>query len=73
VDIEAGVSSIKLEIPDGTGVKIRLDGALISKNLANSGLEKIGDYYYSENYDDAENKIDINVKMGVGNIDLRFR
>jgi hypothetical protein len=73
VTIKAGVSSINFEVPDGTGVRIRLQGALISRNFTGAGLVKDGDYYYSDKYDGAAKKVDIYIEMGVGNIELKYR
>jgi hypothetical protein len=70
VDIEAGVASVKLEIPKTSGCEMRIDGALNSKEL--DGLEKISDgLYRTSGYDKAVNKITINYEGGLTSFKLK--
>lgn len=72
VRIDAGASSIDLTIPEGTGVKVRMDGAINSTNLTELGWQKNGNEYTSPNYDTASNKTDVRVNMGVGRFNINM-
>ncbi|MFH1641494.1 MAG: DUF5668 domain-containing protein [Nanoarchaeota archaeon] len=60
--IDTGASSIELKFPKDTGVVIEIDGGAISTNL--DDFIKKGQKYYSENYD--ENKENINIEINAG-------
>jgi len=69
VNIDSGASSIKLQIPNGVGVKLHLDDGLNSKKLAD--LEKTGDKTYESNgYAGAISKIDIMTSIGVSSFTI---
>ena len=70
VNIESGVSSVELNIPESTGCEIITDGALNSKDF--EGFTKISsDHYRTENFDKAQNKIFINIDSGVSSIKIK--
>ncbi|MEN6461704.1 MAG: hypothetical protein ABFC94_10085, partial [Syntrophomonas sp.] len=72
VKIEAGASNITLQIPDDIGVSIELDGALSSNNLARLGWNRINDNYYtSPNYSQAAAKIDCDIELSAGNLEVK--
>lgn len=69
INIDLGVSSVKIQIPKKIGVKLYLDGGLNAKDLAD--LKQIdGETYESENYDGFEKKININAKIGVSSFTI---
>ena len=70
--IRAGVSAIGLNVSADTGLKIRLKGLLTGKNFSNAGLIKEGDSYFSPNYENAVNRIDITIEMAIGDVDLKI-
>lgn len=73
VNIDAGASRIVINIPKDVGVKIDMDGALNSTNLDGLGLIKTSKgKYISEKYDDATNKYEIEVDMGVGSFEINY-
>ncbi len=70
IDIDAGASSIDIEIPDSSGCEIYTDVTLSSKNF--SGFKKIKkDLYRTENFERAKNKIFIRIDAGVSSFDVR--
>jgi hypothetical protein len=70
VEIEAGVASITLHIPQNSGCEMRIDGALNSKDL--DGLEKISDgLYRTSEYENAANKITIGYEGGLTSFKLK--
>jgi len=67
--VEAGASDINVFVPKESGCKILIDGALSSKHF--SDFEKIdSDIYKTANFDEAENKIFINIDCGVSSISV---
>lgn len=73
VKINAGASSFDLNIPKGTGVRVKMNEALSSNNFASLGWQKADGVYSSPDYTAAENKIDIEVHMGVGKFDVNLQ
>lgn len=72
VKIEAGASNIVLQIPDDTGVRIVLDGALNSNNLDKLGWSRTNDNHYtSPNYSQAAAKVDCNIELSAGNLEVK--
>ena len=63
-----GVGSLTLRIPEGVGVRIQIDKFLASFDPA--GFTKRGRSYYSSSYDQAKNKLDLQLKATLGNIDV---
>jgi len=69
VNIDSGASSIKVQVPNGVGVKLYLDDGLNSKELAD--LEKTGEKTYeSSGYNSSAKKIDITANIGVSSFTI---
>ncbi len=67
--IDAGASSISLKIPASSGCELVADAVLSSKNF--DGFKKIGsNKFRTENYDQSENKILIELNCGVSSINI---
>lgn len=71
VKIDSGVSSVDLYIPEGVEAKIRSQGGLSSANINRNRFPKTGNYYQSPGYADAQNKIEIDIQMGVGSVSVK--
>jgi len=71
VQIDSGVSSVDLNIPEGVAAKIRSHGGLSSLNINKNRFPKTGNYYQSPEYVEAENKVDIELQMGVGSVSVK--
>jgi len=70
VYIQSGASSITLSIPEESGCEINTTTFLNSRNF--DGFEKIDKgYYQTSNYDDAKNKIRINVEAAITSLKVR--
>nr|WP_295931166.1 DUF5668 domain-containing protein [uncultured Dyadobacter sp.] len=70
VDIEAGVASITLEIPQGVGCEMHMDGALNAKNMED--LDKVGDgLYRSSNFTTAAKKVIVHYEGGLTSINIK--
>lgn len=67
VDVEAGASTVRIDVPESAGCEIRVEAPLSSKKFP--GFKKVGNgEYQSENYYSAEKKISIAVRAGVSSI-----
>jgi hypothetical protein len=71
VDIEAGAASVELRVPDGVAARIRSHSGLSSISVDGVRFPQTGDGYQSTDYETAANRIDIEVKMGVGSVTVR--
>lgn len=71
-NINAGASNLKLHIPNDLGVKINSSSVLSNTNLSGLGWTKLGNEYISPNYDEAESKIHLDIKMGIGNMNVYY-
>jgi hypothetical protein len=70
VNVEVGVSTIQIEVPESAGCEIRMDGALTSKHF--SGFTKEGSgLYRTENFDGAAQRVLISAKAGVSSFRVR--
>ncbi len=64
VNIDAGASAINIKVPENSGCDLELTAVLSGKHL--SGFQKVSSgHYQTENYDEAENKIHLNVNAAV--------
>ena len=71
MEIDGGVSNIKIYIPTKAAVIINTDTGVSSDNFDSLNLVKIGDSQYkSKDYNTAELKFEITISTGVSNIDL---
>ncbi len=64
IDIDAGASSLTLRVPENTGCDLEITAVLSGKHLP--GFQKVSNgHYQTENYDEAQNKIHLNVDAAV--------
>jgi hypothetical protein len=68
---EGGVAGFELRVPSNVAARIRYRGGLSSVNVSTSRFPRLGDVYQSPEYDTAANKVDIDVQMGVGSVEIR--
>lgn len=73
VDIGGGISNLEITIPDKLGVRVDFDGGIKNTNISKLGWKKTAHYYVSPNYDEAVNKLDIDVDTGIGKFDVRIK
>jgi len=71
VTCEAGVAGLELRVPSTVAARIRYRGGLSSMNVNTSRFPRMGGEYCSPDYDTAANKVDIDVHIGVGSVDIR--
>jgi hypothetical protein len=69
LSVDAGASDINIFIPKESGCKIVTDGALSSKHF--DEFKKLdSDNYVTENFDEALNKIFVEIDCGVSSISV---
>ncbi len=69
--IEGGVSSITIYVPEDTGIRIEEESGLSSLEYAMDMTEK-GSRLYSDNYDTADEKINILLQVGVSDVEVKY-
>jgi len=69
--VSSGVGEIIVEIPENVGARIKVSKGLSGVNISSSRFAHSGDEYVSVNYTTAENKLDLEVKSGIGAITIR--
>jgi len=72
VDISQAIGSMVVEIPQSVGVRIEFSKAISSLSMP-AGFDQRGDFYYSTNYDGADNKVEIEISQAIGSILLQYK
>jgi len=68
LDIQMGLGSLELLIPEGLGIRLRKDSFLASLN--SEGLIKRGDVYESPDFAEAEHRVVIDLDAAFGSIEV---
>jgi hypothetical protein len=68
---EGGVTGIELRVPTNVAARIHYRGGLSSLNVDTTRFPHSGDGYLSVDFDTSANKVDIDVHIGVGSVDIR--
>jgi hypothetical protein len=68
--ISQAIGSVVVEVPLDAGVRIEISRAISSLSMP-SDFERRGDFYYSANYDQTENQIDLDISQAIGSIIVR--
>ncbi len=71
VDLDGGAASVQFTIPEGVAARIHVDSGLASIDINRERFPRIGDYYKSDDYETAVNKIDISADFGAGSLSIR--
>jgi hypothetical protein len=66
--IEGGVGEATVRLPGAVGVKVNAEGGLGTINA--QGLQREGDAYVNDAYGDSDVTLDVDVRGGVGRINL---
>ncbi len=69
--IQVGVGGVEVRLPRHVGARLTTSKSFLS-GVDISGFVKKGSTYYSENYDQAEPKLDIEVRAGIGGVQVRW-
>ncbi len=71
VDLSGGAASVIFTVPEGVAARIQVDSGLAAIDIDRNRFPRVGDYYKSEDYETAANKIDINADFGAGSLSIR--
>ncbi len=63
--VEGGVGGLALKIPDEVAARVRIDRGLSGLNIA-ARFVRDGDVYQTEDWEGSENRLDLEVEVGVG-------
>lgn len=69
-DIEMGLGALTLRVPRGIGVRVQKGGLLAG--FDSEGLIKRGDAYFSENWEEADRRLTVNVDAALGSIKMAW-
>lgn len=70
-EIDCGATEITLNVPEGAGVELSMDGLVSDSKVFIPGMKKISDgIYRTDNFDEEEVKLFIDIDTGVGEVDL---
>ena len=70
ISIKAGASDIDIRVPKDSGIRIRFDDGLTSKEFHNLEFIKKDKVYETMDYDSRDKKIELNISSGVSSIDI---
>lgn len=68
VSVEMGAANLEIQIPRESGCQIR--GKLVLGDKDFNGFRKVNNIYKTENFDDADNKIYIEINGAVANVEV---
>ncbi len=70
VHVSCGAASFTLHIPEGVEARIKVDSGISSVRVNQARFPQQDRYYQSLNYDNAEQRADIEIEAGVGSIEI---
>lgn len=71
-DIEVGLGSLELTIPENLATRIEVDGSFMSSVDIDRHFEEVGDHIYeSPGYDQAQVRFELRLQLGMGSVDVR--
>lgn len=73
VNVDSAASKIVLVVPETVGIKVSYSGVASSTNFMGSGLILDDKNWYSANYEQASTKLDVNISMAAGEVELRHQ
>lgn len=66
-----GATSLSLIVPPEVAAHIVVRGGIYSANINQTRFPRQGSFYESPDYENAVNKVDINVDIGLGSVDIQ--
>jgi len=70
VEVDADASKVKIYVPIGSGVRAKVDADASSTSFKGIEVKKDGLYYLSENFNEADNKIDLDIDIDAGALEI---
>ncbi len=71
VYIKADIANIEVTIPDGVAAKIKVNVDLAAFEVDESRFPRQGDYYISDDFESAENRIELELNCDIGRVQVR--
>ena len=71
VKLDAGVASVQLVLPEQVGARVTADMGLADLKIDPSRFTRTGKEYRTNNYEQAENKIEIDIDAGVSSVEIK--
>ena len=71
IEIEANAANIEVTIPDGVAAKIQLDTNLCALDVDKDRFPQQGDYYMSQDFVSAENRVELEIDCDVGRVQVK--
>ena len=73
-DIDMGLGSLTILLPEGIGVRIQKEGSFISSfSIDEDGFEKVeSNVYESENFGKAEGELIFDIEIGLGSVKIEY-
>jgi hypothetical protein len=68
--IETGAASVNVHVPQGVAARIRAQGGLASIQIDTARFPQQGNLYQSADYDTAANRVDFDIQLGVGSVQI---
>lgn len=68
--IDAGVGDVTISIPEGMAARIQVNSGLGNTNVPDNYARR-GDVYVSPGFDNARDRIELNIDRGVGDVTIR--
>jgi len=68
--IESGAASVRIHIPEEVAARISARGGLSSVSVDRSRFPKSGDVFQSADFEVSENRVEIDIEMGVGSVTI---
>ncbi len=71
-EINAGVASVDICVPEGVAARIRIKEGLSARNINSARFPRLeNNVYQSPDYDQAANRVELNIETGVGSISIK--
>lgn len=68
LNLDTAVSFVRLTVPEGVGMRVKSEGALLSTNLKGLGFTEDGNWYVSPDYESAASRIEVHFNSAVGKL-----
>lgn len=73
VSVDIGMGSATLILPENVGVQVEYEKSMMSSVNLDDFNKVARDLYESEGYEDKEHRLEIQLSVGMGSVDLRWR
>ena len=68
--MEAGAASIVVQVPEGVAARVEASAGLATVSVNQNRFPKMNGYYQSADYEEAANKVNIQIETGVASIEI---